>query len=76
MTISAVRARDTPGRAAEPQVVGVLIIDADNGRARYDCYRPGCPDPLEGPVHGIAIAEWSKTVRDRHVAQYHPGEQP
>lgn len=76
MTTSAVRSRDTPGGTAEPQVVGVLVIDADNGRARYDCHRPGCPKRREGPVYGAAIPEWSKTVRAEHIAQYHPGEQP
>lgn len=76
MSTSAVRARDTPGRMAEPQVVGVLVIDAENGRARYDCHRPGCPQRREGPVYGAAIPEWTKTVRAEHLARYHQGEQP
>lgn len=76
MTTSAVRARDTPGGTAAPQVVGVLVIDADNGRARYDCHRPGCPQRREGPVYGRAIPEWTTTVRAEHLARYHQGEQP
>lgn len=76
MTSPAVRARDTPGRAATPEVVGVLVIDAENGRARYDCHRPGCPQRREGPVYGAAIPEWTKTVRAEHLARYHQGEQP
>ncbi|MEW2161414.1 hypothetical protein AB0912_00155 [Streptomyces sp. NPDC007084] len=76
MTSSAVQARDTPGRTAAPEVVGLLVIDADHGRARYDCHRPNCLQRREGPVYGAAIPDWSKTVKAEHLARYHQGEQP
>ncbi|MEU9220170.1 hypothetical protein AB0D47_26935 [Streptomyces sp. NPDC048376] len=51
MTAVAAPARDTPGRAAAPQPFeGALFVDLDGQRARYECLRPGCPRPLEGPV--------------------------
>lgn len=76
MTRPAVRARDTTGRTATPEVVGLLVIDADNGRARYDCHRPGCPQRREGPVYGLAIPEFATTIKAVHLARYHQGEQP
>lgn len=76
LTSSAVQARDTPGRTAALEVVGRLVIDADNGRARYDCHRPGCPQRREGPVYGAAIPAWTQTVRAEHLARFHQGEQP
>lgn len=75
MTATTVRARDTPGcQPVPPQVVGVLIIDADNGRARYDCFRPGCPQRREGPVYGVAIPEFAASVKTEHLARHHQGE--
>ncbi|MEU5077069.1 hypothetical protein AB0G76_36800 [Streptomyces asoensis] len=69
------RARDTPGRTPAPrQVDGVLIIDADRGRARYDCFRPGCRHICEGPVYGAAIPEFAVTVKTEHLARHHQGE--
>ncbi|MFJ3826207.1 hypothetical protein [Streptomyces nodosus] len=51
MSSTAVRARDTPGRAAAPQPFeGALFVDLDGQRAKYECLRPGCPHRLEGPV--------------------------
>ncbi|WP_121712399.1 hypothetical protein [Streptomyces sp. E5N91] len=48
---TAARARDTPGRAPIPQPFeGGLFVDLDGQRAKYECLRPGCPHPLEGPV--------------------------
>lgn len=74
MTSPAVRARDTPGRTAAPHIVGMLIIDADNGRARYDCHRPDCPQRREGPVFGLAIPEFAAVIKAEHLARYHHGE--
>jgi hypothetical protein len=76
LTSPAVRARDTPGRTATPEVVGVLVIDAENGRARYDCHRPGCQKRREGPVYRAAIPEFAATVKAVHLARHHQGEQP
>ncbi|MFD5670266.1 hypothetical protein ACFWIK_35885 [Streptomyces anthocyanicus] len=48
---TAARARDTPGRAPIPQPFeGALFVDLDGQRARYECLRPGCSQPLEGPI--------------------------
>lgn len=75
MTTSAVRARDTPGRTATPQVVvGVLTVDTEKRRARYDCFRPGCPQRREGPVRGPVVPDFVRAIRTQHLAQYH-GEQ-
>lgn len=72
MTGATVRARDTPGRTASPQqIVGLLITDLDNGRARYDCYRPGCPKRREGPVYGAAIPEFAASIKAAHLAKHH-----
>lgn len=76
MTSPAVRARDTPDRAAtSPTVLGVLIIDAENRRARYDCYRPGCPQPREFPPGGF-IPAFARAIKTEHLARHHSGEQP
>lgn len=75
MTTSAQRARHTSGRTATPQVVvGLLIVDTDKRRARYECHRPGCPQRREGPVHGVAVPDFVRAIKTQHLAQYH-GEQ-
>ncbi|CAM5531372.1 hypothetical protein SALBM135S_00878 [Streptomyces alboniger] len=75
MTGSAVRARDTPGRTAAPQQIdGLLVIDAEDWRAHYECYRPGCPKPLEEPLKPITILAFISGIKARHLTQYH-GEQ-
>ncbi|MEV0526607.1 hypothetical protein AB0I66_24500 [Streptomyces sp. NPDC050439] len=51
MTSPAARARDTPGgTAVPPPFQGVLFVDLDGQRAKYECLRPGCPHRLEGPI--------------------------
>jgi len=51
LTAVAARARATPPRpATPPPFEGALFVDLDGQRARYECLRPGCPHPLEGPV--------------------------
>ncbi|MDQ0933771.1 hypothetical protein [Streptomyces turgidiscabies] len=75
MTTSAVRARDTPGRTAAPQQIdALLVVDTENVRARYECYRPGCPRPREVPVQPSAIRAFIGGIKARHLGQYH-GEQ-
>lgn len=75
MTSPAVRARDTPGRTAAPQQIdGLLIVDTEKVRARYECYRPGCPKPREEPIRPSAIKPFIDGIKARHMGQYH-GEQ-
>lgn len=76
MTSPAVRARDTPSRTAAPQQIdGLLVVDMDNRRARYDCYRPGCPQRREGPVYGEGVPEFVRAIKTEHLARHHYGEQ-
>ncbi|MFJ1653665.1 hypothetical protein ACIOC2_20205 [Streptomyces sp. NPDC088337] len=75
MSSTAVRARDTPGRtAARQQVNGLLVVDIENSRAHYECYRPGCPKPREEPIRPSAIRAFMDGIKARHLGQYH-GEQ-
>ncbi|MEW2424869.1 hypothetical protein AB0911_30515 [Streptomyces nigra] len=75
MSTATARARDTPGRVPAPQQVdGLLVIDAHNGRARYECYRPECPKPREEPIRPGAISAFIDGIKARHMTQYH-GEQ-
>jgi hypothetical protein len=53
---------------------GLLVIDAQRVRARYECYRPGCPKPREEPVRPSAITAFIGGIKARHMTQYH-GEQ-
>ncbi|MBZ6135740.1 hypothetical protein [Streptomyces olivaceus] len=72
MTTAAARARDTPGHAATPQPIqGGLFVDMENVRARYECLRPGCPQPKEGPVFGPDVKPFVDGIRTQHLAQYH-----
>ncbi|MDX3087156.1 hypothetical protein PV620_30095 [Streptomyces sp. ME02-6978a] len=70
---TAARARATPGRAPTPQqVTGLLVVDTENVRARYECYRPGCPQRREGPVFGpAAVQTFATEIRGQHMAAYH-----
>ncbi|MFM9594003.1 hypothetical protein ACKI1O_32025 [Streptomyces scabiei] len=69
------RARDAPARTPIPQQMdGLLVIDAQRVRARYECYRPGCPKPREEPVRPSAITAFIGGIKARHLTQYH-GEQ-
>jgi hypothetical protein len=88
LTATAARARDTPGRAAAPQPFeGALFVDLDGQRARYECLRPGCPHPLEGPVCATdlvrgedgqptprgpgGVASFVTAVKAYHLAKHH-----
>jgi hypothetical protein len=76
VTAATVRARDTPGRTATPQQIdGLLIVDLEGKRARYECYRPGCPQRREGPVHGAVVSEFVRAIKTEHLARHHNGEQ-
>jgi hypothetical protein len=77
VTASTVRARDTPGRTAPPQRIdGELFVDLEGKRARYECYRPGCPQRLEGPVaaarHGAdELRAFIAGIKAVHLAAFH-----
>ncbi|MFJ6561889.1 hypothetical protein ACIQMV_18910 [Streptomyces sp. NPDC091412] len=74
MNSTAVHARDTPGRTAEPQRVhGALFVDMDNVRARYECTRPGCPQPKEGPVFGDDVKPFVDGIKTQHLIKHHGG---
>ncbi|MFE9765087.1 hypothetical protein ACFYPC_11230 [Streptomyces sp. NPDC005808] len=53
---------------------GELTVDLENRRARYDCYRPDCPQRREGPVHGVVVPEFVRAIKTQHLTQFH-GEQ-
>lgn len=73
MTTSTARARDTPNRAPIPQQIdGLLVVDTQNRGARYECYRPGCPQRCEGPVFGsAAVQAFVAEIKGQHMAAYH-----
>ncbi|AZM54139.1 hypothetical protein DMA15_17475 [Streptomyces sp. WAC 01529] len=80
--VAAPRARDTP------PFDGVLFVDMENLRAKYECLRPNCPHRLEGPIHSCdpvpgqtkrwvgaaGVKAFIDNVKKRHLAQHH-GEQ-
>jgi hypothetical protein len=77
LTSTAVRARDTPGHTASAQhIEGLLIVDLDNRRARYECYRPDCPQRREGPTYGDGVPDFVRAIKTEHLARHHYGEQP
>lgn len=65
------------------QLDGVVTVDLEGERAKYECHRPDCPHPIEGPVcstdtderrqrRGRAwVASFVERARDYHVSQYH-----
>jgi hypothetical protein len=74
VTALAAKARETQGRTPAPQTIaGLLVIDAKNLRARYECYRHGCPKPLEEPIKPSAIRAFIDGIKARHLSQYHGG---
>lgn len=65
-------ARDAPARSPRPQQLnGQLVIDMENVRAHYECYRPGCPKPREEPIKPSAIKAFMDGIKARHLSQYH-----
>lgn len=88
MTTATTGARTHTGRPPQLQrVEGALFVDLDGRRARYECYRPGCPHPKEGPVRAIdkdpsdqtgkrrigidGLASFIGSVKDRHLNTHH-----
>lgn len=75
--MTANRARDAPDRSPRPQQIdGVLVVDLEGKRARYECQRPGCPKRREGPVtadrHGInELRAFIAGVKHTHLAAFH-----
>lgn len=74
MSARTVPARDTPARTpARQTIAGLLVIDPERCRARYECYRPGCAKPLEEPIEPSAIKRFIDGIKTRHLSQYHGG---
>lgn len=74
MTAATARARDTPGRTpARQTIAGLLIIDLEHRGAYYECYRPGCPKPLEEPIRPSAAKPFIDGIKARHLREYHGG---
>lgn len=75
--MTAERARDAPGRSPRPQqVVGLLTVDLEGKRARYECFRPGCSQRREGPItaaqHGVdELRAFIAGIKHVHVAAFH-----
>ncbi len=78
---AAPRARDTP-----PPFDGVLFVDMEGVRAKYECLRPRCPHRLEGPIHSTdpnpgdvkgqqigsaGVKTFIDGIKAQHLAQYH-----
>ena len=69
------------GRGPPRRVVGCLVVDLDGQRARYECGRPDCPKPIEGPItaarHGIdEVRAFIAGVKSVHLAAFHKETQP
>ncbi|WP_046505934.1 hypothetical protein [Streptomyces odonnellii] len=75
--------RDAPSRPAAQRVVGVLFVDLDGLRARYQCLRPGCPHRREGPAASTDLDENGERIgvggvkafidgiKTQHLSQHH-----
>ncbi|MFD7709514.1 hypothetical protein [Streptomyces sp. NPDC059786] len=51
-------------------VTSALFVDLDGVRARYECLRPGCSQPMEGTVYGAAdVKAFVDTIRTAHPAR-------
>ncbi|MEU9215419.1 hypothetical protein AB0D47_02620 [Streptomyces sp. NPDC048376] len=50
-------------------VAAALYVDLEGVRARYECLRPGCTQPLEGPVYGDDVKPFVDTIRTHHPAR-------
>ncbi|MET9968931.1 hypothetical protein ABZZ80_24125 [Streptomyces sp. NPDC006356] len=60
-----------PGRPAPTTVEGVLAVDLIKIRARYDCFRPGCPQPVEQPARGDDLRHFISGIKTEHLARFH-----
>ncbi|MGW7424397.1 hypothetical protein ACWGJB_30950 [Streptomyces sp. NPDC054813] len=52
-----------------PTVTAALFVDLEGVRARYECLRPGCDKPIEGPVHGDNVKPFVDSIRTDHPAR-------
>jgi hypothetical protein len=52
-------------------VAANLYVDLERVRARYECLRPDCPHPKEGPVYGDDVKPFVTGIRTQHLAQFH-----
>lgn len=52
-------------------VLGALFVDLEDVRARYECLRPGCLQPVEGPVYGDSVKPFVDGIKTQHLAQFH-----
>lgn len=52
-------------------VDALLHIDMHNRRARYECHRPDCPQPVEGPVRGDDVKPFVDGIKTEHLARFH-----
>ncbi|MET8916230.1 hypothetical protein ABZX40_17845 [Streptomyces sp. NPDC004610] len=57
--------------SSPPGVFGALFVDLEGVRARYECLRPGCPRPVEGPVHGADVKSFVDDIKTNHLSRYH-----
>ncbi|MGC9538534.1 hypothetical protein [Streptomyces sp. UG1] len=62
---------ETSGRPARTTVEGVLFVDLVKIRARYDCFRPGCPQPVESPARGDDLEDFIGGIKTDHLARFH-----
>lgn len=61
----------TPSRPAPTGIDGVLTVDLVKIRARYDCFRPGCPQPVERPARGDSVKHFVAGIKTQHLATHH-----
>ena len=52
-------------------ILGTLVVDLEGIRARYECLRPNCPHPREGPVHGDDVKPFVAGIKTQHLATFH-----
>lgn len=84
--VAAPRARDTPKKTPRAPFDGVLFVDMEGVRAKYECLRPTCPHRLEGPVHSTdpstddakrrpigaeGVTAFIDGIKAQHLAQHH-----
>jgi hypothetical protein len=77
LTDTARGARHQAGRPPQQQRVdGLLVVDLDGQRARYECFRPECPHRREGPARRSdlgpeGLKDFINGVKDQHLTKYH-----
>lgn len=69
--------RDTTVRSPRlQQVDGLLTADLEGRRAKYECFRPTCPQRREGPVtaaqHGAdELRAFIAGIKHAHLDAFH-----